>query len=355
MKKRVFIIISGIIGSVLLCILLLLITLTVTEYRPADIEKTEVSGAATKELRTGDTLTVMSWNVGYGALGDNADFFMDGGTHVSTSTEERVRENLSAISQTIQDADPDVILLQEVDTDSKRSYYINEAEYFCDSLEGYQDSFAYNYRCLYVPYPIPTIGKVNAGIMTLGRYPMTQATRIQLPCPFQYPMRVCNLKRCLMVNRIPLVESDKELVVVNLHLEAYDDGEGKALQLSMLKDVLQKEAEAGNYVIAGGDFNQSFSNADTEKYAVRQEGIWEAGIIDVEEFGDDFDFWMDSEIPTCRLLNRPYAGSDVESFQYYMLDGFIVSANIVVEKVETLDTGFYATDHNPITMEVKLQ
>ena len=56
--------------------------------------------------------------------------------------------------------------------------------------------------------------------------------------------------------------SDKELVIVNVHLEAYDSGEGKEAQTKMLAELLKKEQEAGNYVIAGGDFNQAFSNVD---------------------------------------------------------------------------------------------
>lgn len=45
---------------------------------------------------------------------------------------------------------------------------------------------------------------------------------------------------------------------MNLHLEAYDDGEGKEAQTAMLLQILQEEYVKGNYVIAGGDFNQSF-------------------------------------------------------------------------------------------------
>lgn len=48
---------------------------------------------------------------------------------------------------------------------------------------------------------------------------------------------------------------------------AYDDGEGKLAQTKMLSDLLQKEVEKGNYVIAAGDFNQSFSNVDTGAYS----------------------------------------------------------------------------------------
>ena len=65
-----------------------------------------------------------------------------------------------------------------------------------------------------------------------------------------------NLKRCLLVSYVPLEGSDKQLVLVNLHLEAYDDGEGKAAQTEMLMDFLTGEYEKGNYIIAGEDVHE---------------------------------------------------------------------------------------------------
>lgn len=88
--------------------------------------------------------------------------------------------------------------------------------------------------------------------------------RVALLCPFKWPVRLANLKRCLLVTRIPVEDTGKELVIINLHLEAYDKGERKIAQTKLLKDYLEKECEKGNYVIAGGDFNQVFSNI--EKY-----------------------------------------------------------------------------------------
>ena len=158
-----------------------------------------------------------------------------------------------------------------------------------------------------------------------------------------------------MVDRIPLEGSDKELVIVNLHLEAYDDGEGKLAQTKMLSDLLQKEVEKGNYVIASGDFNQSFSNVDTSAYPILDEDLWAPGSIDVAEFGDDLTFHTDNTEPSCRSLDRPYAGADPENFQYYLIDGFIVSSNIRVESVETKNYEFAYSDHNPVRMTVTLE
>ena len=48
-------------------------------------------------------------------------------------------------------------------------------------------------------------------------------------------------------------------------------------------------------------------------------------------------------------------GADKDDFQFYMIDGYIVSDNVTVNKCETLDLGFAATDHNPVIMNVTLK
>lgn len=97
---------------------LLLLYLTATEYKPEATEKLALAGeAAQKEISLGDSLKIMTWNVGYGALGDNADFFMDGGSHVNTADQTRVSLNLKGISTELKEVSPDVVFLQEVDRD----------------------------------------------------------------------------------------------------------------------------------------------------------------------------------------------------------------------------------------------
>jgi endonuclease/exonuclease/phosphatase family metal-dependent hydrolase len=295
----------------------------------------------------------MTWNIGYAALGDNADFFMDGGKSVTTASNDRVLSNMSNIASGIKAVHPDIVMIQEIDRDSTRSHHINEFEWFRDQLGG-TSSFANNFKVAFLPYPVPPIGKVDSGIATFTSYPVASAERVQLPVPFKWPVRIANLKRCVLVSRIPLDGTDKELVLFNLHLEAYDDGSGKTAQTKMLAGLLKAETDKGNYVIAGGDFNQIFSSEDTSLYPA-QPGKWQAGEIDVESFGKGWQFLMDEEVPTCRSLDQPYDGADKETFQYYLIDGFIVSGNIKVDKLATQDLGFVASDHNPVVMTIELK
>ena len=328
--------------------------LTVTEYRPAYAEDAQRGNVLREsKLTGGQTVRVLTLNTGYGGLDAGEDFFMDGGDGVRTVSHDGVLANLTGIEDELAALDPDFIFLQEVDQDSERTYGINErARLAAAFAPEYASAYALNFDVAYVPYPLPPIGAVESGIMTLSRMQPTSAERVQLPCPFSWPVRLGNLKRCLLVERIPLTDSETELVLVNLHLEAYDDGEGKAAQTAQLAQLLQEERAKGNYVIAGGDFNQSFSNVDTSMYPLQGDDLWQCGYIDVSSLGNGFTAAMDNTTPTCRSLDRPYDESN--NFQFYMIDGFIVSDNIRIDALETIDAGFEFTDHNPVLLNATL-
>ncbi len=334
--------------------------LSVSEYKPDDEEELQVEGRADEAIKTGEALRIMTWNLGYGALGDNADFFMDGGKMVYTADVNRVYSNLTGIAGEIDRVSPDILLVQEIDISSARSYFIDESEYLLQNTESEalagKRAFASNFSVPFVPLPIPPIGKVQGGIETFSRYDITGSSRIALPCPFKWPIRTFNLKRCLEKSRMPVEGSDKELVLINLHLEAYDSGEGKIAQTKMLKDILKAEVDKGNYVIAGGDFNQTFSNVDVSAYPTL-EGKWKAGEIDVSEF-EGLTFIADGDTASCRSLDRVLATAESKNpadFQYYVIDGFIVSSNVEVEEFHVDDLKFVNSDHNPLIMDFKLK
>lgn len=344
------------IGILLLVIVLaaagLITYLTVTEFKPEDtsVAETEIHGEAS--LETGQTLKILSWNTGYAGLDANADFFMDGGTKVKPDSQTTVENNMAAIADFIHQGNYDICLLQEVDRNSARTENTDELSFYSEET-GYGWVYAANYRCNFVPYPLPPIGKVESGITTMSNLLMPEnAERISLPCPFSWPVRAANLKRCLLVSRYSIEGTDKELVTVNLHLEAYDDGAGKEAQAKALMELLQKEYEKGNYVIAGGDFNQSFPGT-LEAYPILDPDTWTPGIVDEAQIPDGWSILYDSSTPSCRLLNQPY-DPESDKTQYYVIDGFIASPNITVHSVETINLEFANSDHNPVQLEIEL-
>ena len=336
-----------IVGIILAALILFVIYLTVREFRPEPVEKVEGVLDDGLKVSSDESLTILSYNTGYAGLSKEQDFFMDGGTKVQPESKSDITRNLEGITEILSENPADVYFLQEADVDSKRSFHIDQTEYYKDHL--YLNSyFAANFKCDFVPYPLPPIGKVHSGLQTLTKYNVSDATRISLPESFAWPVKTCNLKRCMLETRFPIQNSDKELVLINFHLEAYDSGEGKIAQSKMLAETLQKEYEKGNYVIAGGDFNQTFE--DIDKYPITDKGNWVPGVISSKDLPEHFSFATDDTYPTCRLLNKPY-GPDS---QVYVIDGFIVSDNINVENVEVINTDFEFTDHQPVKLQLTL-
>ena len=336
-----------IVGIILAALILFVIYLTVREFRPEPVEKVEGVLDDGLKVSSDESLTILSYNTGYAGLSKEQDFFMDGGTKVQPESKSDITRNLEGITEILSENPADVYFLQETDVDSKRSFHIDQTEYYKDHL--YLNSyFAANFKCDFVPYPLPPIGKVHSGLQTLTKYNVSDATRISLPESFTWPVKTCNLKRCMLETRFPIENSDKELVLINFHLEAYDSGEGKIAQSKMLAETLLKEYEKGNYVIAGGDFNQTFE--DIDKYPITDKGNWVPGVISSKDLPEHFSFATDDAYPTCRLLNKPYGAES----QVYVIDGFIVSDNINVENVEVINTDFEYTDHQPVKLELTL-
>ncbi len=354
--KITLITLGAVFGTVVAFIGGVLIFASATTLKVKDVERMNVDGAVTANVNKANQLNIVTWNTGYGALDERQDCYWDGGKGVYGESKDVVQENIDAMKSKIEELNPDIFLLQELDLNSKRSYFVDEFSSFKEKFSGntYENSFARNFKAGLVPLPITQMtGKVDAGIATFAKFDISDAERIQLPIPFSWPMKLFNLKRCLLVNRLPIEGSEKELVIINLHLEAYDDGEGKAKQLAMLMDTMKTEYEKGNYVIAGGDFNQTFSTVDLTNYPKMND--WVCPVINADDY-PNFTFRMDDSVPTCRSLYKTYADADKDTlkFQHYMIDGFIVSNNITIDSLETLNLGFKNTDHNPVQMKVTL-
>ncbi len=343
-----------------------ILTLQIFEYRPVEITVLEINENPDDNqdfyVDPAEILTVLTFNIGYASLSETEDFVMDGGEKGRMDSKAEVEENIAGISTILSDNPSDIYLLQEVDVSSSRSYNTNQYLHFQDVL-GKSSVLAYNYRCIFVPFPLnPTqmMGKVNSGIATFSDYYSDSAERIQLPGSFSWPLRLANLKRCILITKYPLKDSDKYLVVINVHLSAYDDGTMRVQEMEALQTIMKSEYDEGNYVIVGGDFNQTFPEAVTITgsdydyyYELLDPNLWEAYPMEETWFNENnFNFAVDITTPSCRLLDKPYDKENLENNQYYLIDGFIISDNLSIVNIETLDEDFVYSDHNPVKLSV---
>ena len=347
-----------------------LLWLSSREYKPSDWERIPVFPQLSRGAVRFQPIELYSWNIGYASLDAKQDFFMDGGKGVRPASASIVEENMWAIQAYFSAAAPDIIFLQEVDVNSKRSYGINQAEYFSETWKG-SSAFALNFKCPFVPVPFPQfIGRVESGLLTLNSYGGT-AERISLPSSFTWPERIAQLKRCLLIERIPVQEkngngsgngsapgtegaSGAELVLVNFHLDAYDTGGiGRIEQTKILAEFLKAEYTKGNYIVAGGDFNQVFP-ALKDVFPIQQRETFTPGIVDDSLFEEGWILAADPSAPSCRSLDKPYDGNRSDH-QFYIIDGFILSPNVELISVQTQDLDFKNSDHNPVKLTFSLK
>ena len=115
-------------GVIVLAAAAFILYLFVTDYRPQDEEEVVLEGSGSRAIAPGDALSVLTFNIGYGGLDADTDFFMDGGSAVLATSKEKVESNISGVGDILTRENTDVVFLQEVDLDSKRSWNVNEAE-----------------------------------------------------------------------------------------------------------------------------------------------------------------------------------------------------------------------------------
>ena len=315
------------------------------------------SGAA-GDLTVGQTYRAVTYNVGFGAYSNDYSFFMDGGKESRARSKEAASENINGAVEEILDLEPDFLLIEELDIDGTRSWHIDELEIVKGSLgDRYKNStFAQNYDSPYLFWPLlKPHGANQAGIAVFSRYQITSALRRSLPIEEGF-MKLVDLDRCYSVQRIPIPGSDRELVLYALHLSAYtSDGTIANEQLEMLFADMLKEYEAGNWCVAGGDFNKDLLGDGGETFGVSgPEYNWAQAIpaeIIPEELSVIAPFDADDPVPSCRNADRPYGDDNF----CVTVDGFVVSANVEVIEAKVVDTGFRWSDHNPVYMDFILR
>ncbi len=347
--KRIFKLILLIVIIPLVYLLVVIMVGSFTDFKPQNEQV--ISNMEEKfEISSIDTFRILSWNIGYAGLGEEMDFFFDGGENVRDSKENTLR-NFTMIKQFLGwNEDVDFYFLQEVDKSSKRSYKIDQVDEISNMLNGHFPFFAANYKVAFVPKPfLRPMGKVFSGLLSLSVHVPQKTVRHSFPGNYSWPMSLFMLDRCFLVNRYSL-ENGKELVMINTHNSAYDDGTLRSKQMEYLKGFLQEEENKGNYVVVGGDWNQSPPN-----FAPKYEGqVFDT--VNCTYIADDFlpknwNWIYDKDEPTNRRVTMPYEKGKTP---VTLIDFFLVSDNIEVLACKTIPMDFKYSDHQPVYLKFKL-
>lgn len=308
------------------------------------------------------TFSAMTYNFGFGAYDNEYSFFLDkgkdengkklAGKYGKAVSKENTQKNTQGSATLLKDNIADFVFVQELDTDSSRSYNINQFDYLNQNVFAeYSQNYAVNFHSAYLILPLnDPHGTSNSGVATYSKFKVNENIRRSYPVD-KGVAKYFDLDRCFMLSRIPL-DNGKSLTLINNHMSAYDKG-GKIrkLQLEFLNTILKSEREAGNYVVVGGDFNHDLHNGAISFPTKQPYPDWVAKMSN-EDFPQGFSIVASKNVGTCRSAEIPYTqGYNFE----VVVDGFVVSDNIEVVSVQTIDNQYKYSDHNPSKMIFKLK
>lgn len=198
------------------------------------------------------TLTLMSYNLKFG--GGRVDFFFDcHGDRVLMSRTEVLR-HLEALAEKVRQVDPDVLFVQEIDVNSKRSAHVDQLRWLLDHTSLNFAQYASQWKADFVPSD--GIGPVDSGNAILSKYPLRAGTRLALALRKDQSglERYFYLRRNLLRAELELPEG-LAVALVAVHTEAYSQDGTKLSHIERFKEELDALADTGQLVVGAGDLN----------------------------------------------------------------------------------------------------
>lgn len=197
-------------------------------------------------------MVVLTWNIAY-AYGVGSD-----GQDYVPRTAEEIANRLNRIGEIIRGSGADIVLLQEIDFDSRRSHHIDQLEELSHIAGLRYAARAVTWKAGYVPFPYwppsHNFGAMCSGGAVLSRYPITINRVTLYPKPEAnawwyntfYPFRYSQ--------QVQIQWGQQVVWVINNHLEAYDQT-NRVQQANTLAKMLDMFTNVTGVVIAGGDMN----------------------------------------------------------------------------------------------------
>lgn len=192
-------------------------------------------------------LKISSYNIGHGqGIKENPWDYRD---------KDITLRQLSLVADAIARIDADILLLQEVDLDSRRTFHMNQLEFIKRKAEYPYHACALLWEKNYVPFPYWPIGHhigyVRAANCILSKFPLSNHERVVFDKPESNPFWYNWGYIDYALERVNVAVGSKTLVVINVHLDAFDKA-AREKQIGVVENYVK---DIDLPVILGGDFN----------------------------------------------------------------------------------------------------
>lgn len=286
-------------------------------------------------------LSVLTWNIGYGALGKDADLYIDGGKSFRALSKPQIAQAAQGIAQTLSQKPWDMICLQEAANAGTTTRNVDVLGTIDRALSNRQRYFWADFKGVLVPRVL----HLCHGMATYCAKLSDHCRVIDLPNANTLMLGFINKRYVGLLNRLPISGTHRAWVVINVHLPVFDTTPAKrAAQLDRVFDVATKEYEKGNYVVIAGDWNTRLCSTSFA-HATNPERSDYYTDFPQQSLPAGWDIKADPNTPSVRALHAAFKKGQTYTTVF---DGFVVSPNVRVSSVKTFDLGFAHSDHQPV-------
>lgn len=304
---------------------------------PAAIEATgpQALAPATGQMR------VLTWNLGYAALGRNADMFTDGGRSLRALSKPDIARGAEQIAARLAQGDWDVICLQENAGAGFLTRGVDLKTRIGTALASRKQLFWADLKTVLLPPPVRITHGMSNFLSVQG-----DAGRVEtLPDAETLMAGLLRKSYVALISRVPIAGTDRFWVIYNIHLPVFKTTQAaRVAQLGRLFDTAQQEYQRGNHVVLAGDWNTRLCPTDFAHDTAPEHLSWLTD-FPPQSLPPGWQIVTDPASPSFRSMHEPY----VPGRTYCSIfDGFCISPNIRACAVKTHDLGFAFTDHHPV-------
>ena len=314
-------------------------------------------------------IKVMVWNIRFGA--GRIPWFGDSCGDRVILSEDEVEKNLQSIADLITTVQPDILLLNEIDIDSKRTAYIDQVQWLLNHTNFNYGAFASNWKSQFIPSD--GLGRMNMGNAVFSKWKISDAVRIKLPIRGDQDAMTeyFYLRRCILKTKINLPGLDN-FCAVTTHLSAFSTDDTKQKQVDVLIETLENIDSRGNFFIVGGDLNLLPPNATKTDYCLEDmcsdESFHESGEDPQHKEGSYFTPEITWLQPLYNMYQPAVSLADyindenhyfthtpkIERLWDRKIDYLFTNSQWIVGSDSTYQNAFDLSDHAPVSAEWEL-
>ena len=263
-------------------------------YPPTSSPKMYEANRYVSPTSNPDQVKVVTWNIRFGA--GRLPWIIDSCGEKALADYDSVKIIMQKIADTLHAMDADIVLLQEVDIESKRSGFMDQVQFLLDNTNLNYGAYA---SVMEVDFVFSDgLGRINTGNAILSKFELTEAKRIKLRLRTDQSTLVQYgyARRNIVKAKIPeLSQGANDFYAVNIHATAFATDDTKQQHINKYVETLTDLQDSDDYFVTGGDLNSVPPGSVTDFCASDK--------CDGEECDEDYE------------NNKAYQGSYFEHFE----------------------------------------